>query len=240
MKKILLLCALVFAFAGATYAQAPATPKGEGVPQFKFEKEVHDFGTIPEGPLAEYTFIFKNVGGAPLIIVDVHSTGGDQSTEWSKEPVLPGKYGKIKVAQFTQGRVGPFTKSIHVQLQSIVLGHTSKWQHYELIIKGNIVKPTSPMPAGNSMMRPGIGSSQQTKSPRFQFEEEVHDFGTLEAGPPAVWKFWFKNVGNTPLLISSVSTADGGSVASWSKEPVFPGKRFYCIFARHGRRAHAV
>ena len=65
---------LAVAATGTMHAQAPAaapqasTANDAKAPRFKFNTEVHDFGTVKEGPLAEYVFKFKNVGKKPLII----------------------------------------------------------------------------------------------------------------------------------------------------------------------------
>ena len=46
-------------------AQTPATTlKPENL---NFKTEVHDFGTVEEGPAAEYEFAFTNTGKEPLI-----------------------------------------------------------------------------------------------------------------------------------------------------------------------------
>src|SRR5579871_6648530 len=48
---------------------APTTPPVDpNAGKFKFEEETHDFGSVPEGPLAEYDFVFKNVGKKPITI----------------------------------------------------------------------------------------------------------------------------------------------------------------------------
>ena len=36
-------------------------------PDFKFETEVHDFGTVDEGPKINYEFKFTNVGRTQII-----------------------------------------------------------------------------------------------------------------------------------------------------------------------------
>jgi hypothetical protein len=106
MKKLLIAMACL-AFTGAVQAQdaKPAAPaqaqeaiKNPNGPKFKFKKgDVHDFGTIPEGPAAEYVFEFKNVGKEPLIIQNASASCGCSTPEWPNEQVLPGKEGKVTV-----------------------------------------------------------------------------------------------------------------------------------------------
>ena len=61
-----------------------------------------------------FDFTFKNIGSAPLLIQRVQTTCGCTSPEYTNEPVLPGKEGKIKITYSTVGRIGTFDKDITV------------------------------------------------------------------------------------------------------------------------------
>lgn len=139
MKKVLLACFLAFASAGAVTAQTTETLKTDPAkaPRFKFTEEVYDFGTVKEGPQAEHVFAFKNVGKSPLIISNVSASCGCTTPNWSKEPVMPGKSGKITVMYNTQGRVGPIDKAVYIQSNAVL--PEGKGDRYELKIKGNVV-----------------------------------------------------------------------------------------------------
>ncbi len=91
----------------------PATPASTQ-PDFLFESESHDFGTIPEGTQATYEFKFTNTGKEPLIISNVQASCGCTTPKWSNEPIAPGKTGTITASYNSSGRPGPFTKSITV------------------------------------------------------------------------------------------------------------------------------
>jgi hypothetical protein len=140
MKK-LLIAMLCLSFAGAVQAQDAKTApqaqeklKNPNGPKFKFKSEVHDFGTIPEGPAAEHVFEFKNTGKEPLIIQNASASCGCTTPEWPKEPILPGKSGKITVRYNTQGRGGqPFDKTVYISSNAV-----SDKERYELHIKGNV------------------------------------------------------------------------------------------------------
>lgn len=58
----------------------------------------------------------------------------------------------------------------------------------------------------------------------FKFENETHDFGTIPQNKPATHEFVFKNVGDAPIILASVSPSCGCSVADFSKTPVKPGE----------------
>ena len=94
----------------------------------------YDFGEVQEGPAAEYVFEFTNVGKEPLIIQNANASCGCTTPEWPKEPILPGKTGKIKVSFNTQGRGGqPFDKTVFLTSNAV-----SDKERYELHIKGTV------------------------------------------------------------------------------------------------------
>src|SRR5690606_26227731 len=120
-----------------TGAFAQDAPANKNMPQFKFKGgDTHDFGTLKEGPVAEHIFEFTNTGKEPLIIQGATASCGCTTPEWPKEPILPGKSGKITVRYNTQGRVAPFNKEVYIQSNAFVPGGKER---YELHIKGTVV-----------------------------------------------------------------------------------------------------
>jgi Protein of unknown function (DUF1573). len=97
-------------------ATPAATPAANQNPDafMKFVSEEHNFGNIPEGPAVSYDFEFKNIGKEPIVLSGVQASCGCTTPTWTKDPVLPGKSGKITATYNTQGRPGPFTKTITV------------------------------------------------------------------------------------------------------------------------------
>ncbi len=57
----------------------------------------------------------------------------------------------------------------------------------------------------------------------FSFEEENHDFGTIEEGTIAKYDFTFTNTGEAPLIITNAAGSCGCTVPSWPREPIAPG-----------------
>jgi hypothetical protein len=127
-------------------AAAATTPASNLKPEdIVFKSETHDFGTIPEGPAAEYEFSFVNKGKEPLIIQQVHASCGCTTPSYSKEPVLPGKTGTVKASYSTVGRPNAFTKTI-----TVVSNAGTKI----LTIKGDVEKsPESSVPTNTSMIK---------------------------------------------------------------------------------------
>jgi len=67
-----------------------------------------------------------------------------------------------------------------------------------------------------------INFAQQTDSTKMEFEKMVHDYGIIEQGSDGSYVFKFKNVGNSPLILSNVRSSCGCTVPSWPKEPIPP------------------
>ena len=87
----------------------------KGKPVAKFQSSTHDFGKIAESiGTATCEFSFTNTGDAPIIINRVAASCGCTTPTYTKEPVLPGKDGKITVAYSTKGRVGNIDKTVTV------------------------------------------------------------------------------------------------------------------------------
>lgn len=81
-----------------------------------FAEKTHDFGTIKEadGPVT-HMFEFTNTGSEPLVIINVNASCGCTRPEYPKEPVMPGKKGKIKVTFNPAGRPGEFSKEVKIR-----------------------------------------------------------------------------------------------------------------------------
>lgn len=131
--------------AAATATAAPAAASTLTVDNMAFKAESHDFGTVEEGPAAEYVFAFTNTGKEPLTIQRVQASCGCTTPDWSKEPILPGKSGIVKASYGTAGRPGHFEKTLTV---------FSNAGTKMLSIKGDVEKaPETSAPQNNSMIR---------------------------------------------------------------------------------------
>jgi hypothetical protein len=109
MKKVLLSLSIMLAAVGFSVAQ-----DNPNAPDFKFETEVHDFGSIDEGTQATFEFAFTNTGKEPLVITNVQASCGCTTPKWSKEPIKPGEKGVISAVYNSTGRPGAFNKQITI------------------------------------------------------------------------------------------------------------------------------
>lgn len=127
MKTLFISAILLFAVAFNLKAQSQDTTL-----VIKFEKTVHDYGTIQQGSDGSFEFKFTNEGKTPLILNSVPSSCGCTVPSYTKEPVAPGKVGVIKVV-YNTASIGSFSKSVTVNSNAVnspVL----------LQIKGNVVQ----------------------------------------------------------------------------------------------------
>ena len=97
----------------------PATPEGvdknAAMPAITFEETEHDFGTLKEGEMVSYTYTFTNSGKANLIVSAVIPGCGCTVADYTKEPIRPGKTGKISITFNSKDKKGQQRKRVSVQ-----------------------------------------------------------------------------------------------------------------------------
>lgn len=114
MNKHILLLLCMLLTASFSHAQEDIKQKDKG--EMKFEKTQHNFGVFCEDTaIVSYDFVFTNVGKSPLIIHQASASCGCTVPEYTLEPIMPGKTGKISVTYNGKGRhPGVFRKSITI------------------------------------------------------------------------------------------------------------------------------
>jgi hypothetical protein len=78
----------------------------------EFKDTTHDFGTIHEGDKVDYDFEFTNGGKSPLIVSKAIGSCGCTVAEFPREPLPPGKNGKITVRFDATNKTGPQNKTV--------------------------------------------------------------------------------------------------------------------------------
>jgi hypothetical protein len=109
---------------GAQVSPDPANPSAQPVatetkpegplPVMAFSNTDHDFGTIKEGDVVEYTYAFKNTGEAPLIIQGAVGSCGCTVPDWSREPIPVGGTGFVKAKFDSNGKPNIQNKTVTV------------------------------------------------------------------------------------------------------------------------------
>jgi len=121
MKKPLILTGFMFlALFGMSQAGLVASGSANQAvpvaarPETLVLKETgHNFGKIPQGRPATYTFEIVNTGKEPLKLDNVQASCGCTTPEWSKEAIAPGATANIKVG-YNAHAEGAFAKVVTI------------------------------------------------------------------------------------------------------------------------------
>lgn len=141
MKKTLLSLAFSTLLIGA-FAQDTSKPVGGSGPMLTIDKEVHDYGTIPQGANGTCEFTVTNTGDAPLILTSCKGSCGCTVPKCETEPIKPGQKTTITVKYDTK-RVGPINKS--VTISSNATNTPEKIVRIKGTVEGAPETPTSPV-----------------------------------------------------------------------------------------------
>jgi hypothetical protein len=112
---------------------APAA-ENKNAPDFKFEVDEYNFGTIKQGESVNYDFNFTNTGKDPLIITEAHGSCGCTVPVWPKDPIKKGEKGQIKVTFNSTGKMG-------MQDKTVTITSNAKESSKVLHLKGNVETP---------------------------------------------------------------------------------------------------
>jgi hypothetical protein len=197
---------LKFSFFFLLTALCAQLSQAQGV--MKFAKDTHEFGNVEEGVQATHEFEFTNTGKTPVIISNVSASCGCTTPFWTKEPVAPGKKGKITASYNSSGRPGAFHKTITVTSNAEPATQV-------LTIKGAVVPKTD---------KP-VTPEQIASSPTLQLDKSAHNFGKLEKGQLVSQKFTITNTGKSELQIDRIQSACACVSYSADKLTLAPGEK---------------
>ena len=167
--------------------------------QLVFETPRHDFGTFTEGETVTHTFRFTNAGDAPLALSQVEASCGCTAPRWTSEPVAPGASGEVTVAFDSEGRSGPFEKTVMVA--------TPEAGVVTLRILGEVTA---------SYVSTGVEMGALT------FDRERAEVLPVP-GTPVQEVFRFQHTGDRPVRIASVTASGEGVRTVFPQRPIYPG-----------------
>jgi hypothetical protein len=149
-----------------------------------FKEESHNFGAIKaaDGPVS-HVFEFTNTGSMPLIIKNVETSCGCTTPEWTKQPVLAGAKGIIKVSFNPEGRSGAIDKTITIS------SNASKSPVY-LKITGSIIPKTLT-----------VQDEYRFSTGDIRYKSSQISFGTLWPDQSKSEKVEIVNTGKAPVKI---------------------------------------
>ena len=119
MKKILTIIALLCTILASAQVKTDGGKTTiDGI--VSFDKTVHDFGDImvTDGP-KDCSFTVTNVSSSPIAITLVTSSCGCTDVTWTREPLMPGKTGKIHATFSNDQGPYPFDKTLTVRISAL-------------------------------------------------------------------------------------------------------------------------
>ena len=163
---------------------------GDGV---EFDKVLHDFGDFAEsdGPKT-CTFRVKNVGREQLAIYEVITSCGCTDATWTREPLLPGKTGKITVTYKNEDGPYPFDKTLTVYLSALKKAVT-------LRIRGNVHERKQTLEENYGAVRAGA----------LGFKSVELNAGNMEQGHETGDQVYIANLGRQSVSVSFKDVSDG-------------------------------
>lgn len=84
----------------------------------KFASEIVDLGNVKQGNPVTGSFTLTNIGKEPLIIENVTPGCGCTKSDFTKEPIMPGKTGTI-TATYNAAVAGNFSKIVYIKFKGI-------------------------------------------------------------------------------------------------------------------------
>lgn len=100
--------------------------------EFKFDKEMINYGKIKKGDDGKRVFTFTNIGKAPIIIKDIKTSCDCAVPKKPEVPIMPNEKGTITV-EYDTSKTGGFSKEI-------IIFSNAKNKRKRIKIKGYISK----------------------------------------------------------------------------------------------------
>lgn len=188
------------------------------VPEFTFDRTVHDFGdiTVSDGPQS-CTFTITNTGVEELFILSVVSSCGCTNVSWTRESIPAGGCGEIKATYSNEDGPYPFDKTL-----SVYLSGTKK--PVILHIRGSVHSKRLPLSQTYPAHIGKIGLRG--------LEEKV---GNMDQGQTRSSEFMVANISRNPVTlgwadVSAQLTLPGGTVT------IEPGETARVVFSLRSDR----
>jgi hypothetical protein len=80
-----------------------------------FDKEIHNFGTLKDGEIISFSFVFRNTGGSPFSIIKADKSCGCIDLKYSTNAIQPGESSAIELTFNTEGEWGNQIKGATIE-----------------------------------------------------------------------------------------------------------------------------
>ena len=127
MRKFVVVCCIISAMVSCQQNETDLPNSGKPIsteepevvqnaegPVIKFEKSVHDFGTVTDGDTVKHSFKFTNIGKKDLLIANAAASCGCTVPSFPKEAIKPGESGEINVVFNSTNRAGAVDKVVTI------------------------------------------------------------------------------------------------------------------------------
>lgn len=94
-------------------ARNPNEKKSRG--KIVFDQEIHNFGTLKDGEMISYSFIFRNVGSSPFRIIKAEKSCGCIEPHYSSNEILPGESSTVELVLNTAGEWGNLIREVTIE-----------------------------------------------------------------------------------------------------------------------------
>ena len=80
-----------------------------------FDQKIHNFGTLKDGEIISYSFIFRNVGGSPVKIIKAERSCGCIEPHYGSDEIAPGQSSAVEVVLNTAGECGNLIREVTIE-----------------------------------------------------------------------------------------------------------------------------
>ena len=201
----------------ATYSFA------QPVEVLKFNEDNHDFGLIKEvDGTAEFQFEFTNTAQEPVKITNVRASCGCTTPAWTREPVMPGEKGFIKVAYNPINRPGAFHKTLTVSTDS-------KQSTIVLRIQGKV----EPKPRTVEDDFPTVMDGIRVKYRAF-------NMGRVYTNKPTSKEFEIYNQSNKPIAFSPKVEGPPYVIVTFNPQKIEPMQKGKVVITYDGKQRNEL
>lgn len=106
-------------------------------PSLILDKKEHDFGTVPEGRVVDFTVKLKNTGEQTILIEEIKSSCGCAAAMLSNKELEPGQEGTLQIEFDSSNRLGKMTRTLTLHTNDPVIPRQT------IVIYANVVKGES-------------------------------------------------------------------------------------------------
>ena len=119
----LIIIGLLLLFPSCANRRSPAnkvieksqSPEKKDPAKIVFVKEIHNFGTLKDGEIVSFSFVFQNAGGSPLKIIKTGKSCGCLDIKYDAKMINPGESSAVEVVFNTAGEWGNQMKGVTIE-----------------------------------------------------------------------------------------------------------------------------